>query len=222
VNGSRGQVVDFSGDTPIVRLLSGKVIRVEPHSWSVSEDGRVRAEVAQLPLRLAWAITIHKSQGMSLDSAEIDLSRAFTPGMGYVALSRVRSIEGLYLQGINRMALTMHPQIHTFDGQLRTASAELEAVTEDIADDMAPVSQKSSSFMVDEELFEKLKQWRFERAVADHVAPYMIAHNAALTAIASSPPRTAQQLIALPGFGTRKVDSYGSDILDIVSQHLES
>src|SRR6202042_2636847 len=98
---------------------------VEPHSWSLSEDGRVRAEVSQLPLRLAWAITIHKSQGMSLDAAQIDLSRAFTPGMGYVALSRVRSLDGLYLQGLNNMALVMHPLIHDFDAYLRQSSAEL-------------------------------------------------------------------------------------------------
>ena len=87
VNGSRGQVIDFENGVPVVQLLNGRKIKVEPHSWSLSEDGKMRAEISQLPLRLAWAITIHKSQGMSLDAAEIDLSRAFTPGMGYVALS---------------------------------------------------------------------------------------------------------------------------------------
>src|ERR1019366_4262614 len=101
----------------------------EPHSWTLVEDDRTRAEVVQLPLRLAWAITIHKSQGMSLDAAEIDLSKTFTPGMGYVALSRVRSLDGLYLQGLNRMALNMHPQVHDFDSQLRDASARLALTT---------------------------------------------------------------------------------------------
>jgi len=66
VNGSRGQVVAFQGSTPVVALANGRTIYVEPHSWSLTEDGKVRAEVSQLPLRLAWAITIHKSQGMSL------------------------------------------------------------------------------------------------------------------------------------------------------------
>ena len=84
VNGTRGMVADFVDDMPLVVTTGGKEILVEPHSWSLEEDGRVKAEVTQLPLRLAWAITIHKSQGMSLDAAEIDLSRSFTPGMGYV------------------------------------------------------------------------------------------------------------------------------------------
>nr|MBP9739017.1 AAA family ATPase [Candidatus Saccharibacteria bacterium] len=83
VNGTRGQVVSFKDHLPIVQLNSGgRLVKVEPHSWSLEEDGKKRAEVSQLPLRLAWAITIHKSQGMSLDSAQIDLSRSFTPGMG--------------------------------------------------------------------------------------------------------------------------------------------
>jgi ATP-dependent DNA helicase PIF1 len=218
VNGSRGRVIGFSGDVPLVELLGGKTIRVESHSWNLSEDGRVRAEVAQLPLRLAWAITIHKSQGMSLDAAEIDLSRAFTPGMGYVALSRVRSLDGLYLQGINRMALTMHPEIYEFDVRLRKASSNLEAQTEDI-EEIRPEEKQTTTRAVDDALFEKLKNWRYQRALTDKVAPYMIAHNAALTAIAAAPPKTPQQLLALPGFGARKVESYGADILAIVLAH---
>lgn len=126
VNGSRGKIKKFSksGD-PVVKLKSGRSILVERHSWKMKQDEVVLAEVEQHPLRLAWAITIHKSQGMSLDSAEVDLSKAFTPGMGYVALSRVRSLDGLYLQGINEMALTMHPGIYDFDLELRKLSEGL-------------------------------------------------------------------------------------------------
>ena len=62
-----------------------------------------------MPLRLAWAITVHKSQGMSLDAAVIDLSRAFEYGQGYVALSRVRELVGLHLLGLNERALRVHP-----------------------------------------------------------------------------------------------------------------
>jgi ATP-dependent DNA helicase PIF1 len=221
VNGSRGQVIDFKGNTPVVELLSGRIIRVESHSWSLSEDGRIRAEVAQLPLRLAWAITIHKSQGMSLDAAEIDLSRAFTPGMGYVALSRVRSLDGLYLQGINRVALMMHPEIHAYDIRLRQASAVVEEQTEDIADEVVS-PPKTSADLIDDILLNKLKQWRYDRAAVDQVPPYIIAHNAALIAVAMAPPKTPQQLLALPGFGSRKVEVYGSDILAIVTEHQES
>ena len=76
----------------------------------MEEEGKVLARVEQMPLRLAWAITVHKSQGMSLDAAEIDLSRAFVPGQGYVALSRLRNLVGLSLCGFNDMALAMHPR----------------------------------------------------------------------------------------------------------------
>ncbi len=219
VNGSRGQVIGFEDDgTPIVQLLNGRKIYVEPHSWSLSEDGRVRAEVSQLPLRLAWAITIHKSQGMSLDAAEIDLSRAFTPGMGYVALSRVRSLDGLYLQGINAMALTMHSQIHDLDRQLRQLSTHLADDTDDIAEEIiAPKAEANAN--VDQELLAKLKTWRLQRAQTDSVPAYIIAHNTTLEAAAAAAPTTPQQLLALPGFGSRKVETYGPDILAVILSH---
>jgi ATP-dependent DNA helicase PIF1 len=217
VNGSRGQVIEFDDDTPVVRLLNGREIYVEPHTWSLSEDGRIRAEISQLPLRLAWAITIHKSQGMSLDAAEIDLSRAFTPGMGYVALSRVRSLQGLYLQGINQMALLMHPQIHDLDSQLRAASMTLSQDTLDITDEV--VAAKSPVPIVDEQLFEKLRGWRLKRAQVEKLPPYIIAHDKALSAVAAGKPITPQQLLAVPGFGPKKVETYGPEILAIVSSH---
>lgn len=216
VNGSRGQVIDFDDDMPVVQLANGKTIDVTPHSWSLNEDGRVRAEVSQLPLRLAWAITIHKSQGMSLDAAEIDLSKAFTPGMGYVALSRVRSLEGLYLQGVNRMALSMHPQIYDLDEQLRFASGKLASTTDDIGEEEV---KAAVSGIVDEILYKKLTQWRFQRAQTDKIPAFMIAHNTALSAVAAQAPTTPQQLTAIPGFGAKKVDTYGSDIIAIVVAH---
>lgn len=124
VNGSRGRVIGFNKKTryPIVQMESGRKILVEEHTWKMKEDDHVVAEVDQIPLRLAWAITIHKSQGMSLDAALIDLSKAFTPGMGYVALSRVRSLNGLYLEGINELALVMHGEIYDLDAELRMES----------------------------------------------------------------------------------------------------
>lgn len=220
VNGSRGIVVGFSGDKPIVELLTGRTIYVEPHNWTVNEDGKVKAEVSQLPLRLAWAITIHKSQGMSLDAAEVDLSKAFTPGMGYVALSRVRSLDGLYLQGVNRVAFTMHPEIFSFDEALRRASAEIADATDDIEDEQL-TSGGEVVVEVDDELLEKLKAWRLERARKDGVAPFMIAHNTTLLALAATPPKTSGQLLGTPGFGPRKAETYGADILAITAEYAE-
>ncbi len=219
VNGSRGQVIGFKNGSPVVKLNDkNRTIQVEPHSWSLSEDGRVRAEVSQLPLRLAWAITIHKSQGMSLDAAEIDLARAFTPGMGYVALSRVRSLDGLYLLGINNMALAMHPVIYEFDVMLRQASDALANNTEDVTDEVE-AKIATDSMPVDEALLKKLKQWRLQRATAESMPAYIVAHDSVLSEIAQRKPAAAQQLLALKGFGPRKLEAYGDDILKIVSTH---
>lgn len=220
VNGSRGIVKGFSGDKPIVELLTGRTIYVEPHNWTINEDGKVKAEVSQLPLRLAWAITIHKSQGMSLDAAEVDLSKAFTPGMGYVALSRVRSLDGLYLQGVNRVAFTMHPEIFSFDEALRRASAEIADTTDDIDEEQLNASAETI-IDVNDELLDELKAWRLARARADGLAPFMIAHNTTLLALAATPPKTPGQLLGIPGFGPKKAETYGADILAITAPHAQ-
>ncbi len=112
VNGSMGTIIEFeSDDMPVVELKDGKRVKIKSDSWKIEEDGKVKAELQQLPLKLAWAITIHKSQGMTLDEAEIDLSRAFSFGMGYVALSRLRSISGLYLKGVHSNAFAVSESV---------------------------------------------------------------------------------------------------------------
>jgi ATP-dependent exoDNAse (exonuclease V) alpha subunit len=221
VNGSRGKVVGFSKETgrPLVKLQrGGRIITVEPHSWSLNEDGKTRAEVSQLPLRLAWAITIHKSQGMSLDGAEIDLSRSFTPGMGYVALSRVRSLDGVYLGGINNMALRMHPDIFEFDRSLLSASHGLAQITDDF-DEAEESQNQAEDAEVDKLLLDTLKTWRRQRAAADSVPAYIVAHDSALEALATHQPTSPQQLLAVKGFGKNKLDQYGNEILAIMADH---
>jgi hypothetical protein len=221
VNGSRGQVVGFSRGLPVVRLLNGRTVTVDMHSWSLSEDGKVRAEISQLPLRLAWAITIHKSQGMSLDAAEIDLSRAFTTGMGYVALSRVRSLDGLYLHGMNPTAMLMHPHMDEFDAILRHHSARLAEATDDIADMEIQQQTETQAIAVDPVLYQKLKVWRLSRAKNDGVAPFMVAHDKTLQGVSVAKPSSTQQLLGLPGFGPRKVEQYGDDIIKIIITHTQ-
>lgn len=123
VNGTLGKVSGYSfNGSPIVKTRSGSTIVAEPMDWTLEEDGKVRAKITQVPLRLAWAITVHKSQGMSLDSAVMDLSQAFEYGQGYVALSRVRTLSGLYLLGLNRRALEVHPDALERDAQFRAES----------------------------------------------------------------------------------------------------
>ena len=131
VNGTLGRVEGWSpAGWPQIRLSryggagSGKLIEAEPEEWRIEDGNRVLAQITQVPLRLAWAMTVHKSQGMSLDAAVMDLSGAFEYGQGYVALSRVRTLEGLFLLGFNERALAVHPQILARDQAFRAASAQ--------------------------------------------------------------------------------------------------
>jgi ATP-dependent DNA helicase PIF1 len=125
-NGSLGTVIDFEKDThyPLVALHSGRTITMTPETWELRDGDKKRASITQIPLRLAWAITVHKSQGMTLDAARVDLRRAVVEGMGYVALSRVRNLQNLSLVGINRMALQISPEALEIDKHLRTKSEQ--------------------------------------------------------------------------------------------------
>lgn len=126
VNGTLGEVKEFNkySGNPIVKTRDGKLVEVELMDWAVEENGKVRAKITQLPLRLAWAITVHKSQGMSLDEAVMDLTDVFEFGQGYVALSRVRRLSGLYLLGYNARAFQVHPSVLTKDLSFRAQSDE--------------------------------------------------------------------------------------------------
>ena len=124
VNGTTGEVVGFSRETkmPIIQIRSGRKIEATTDTWAIDVDGHALASIHQLPLRLAWAMTVHKSQGMSLDAAYIDLAQAFAFGQGYVALSRVRTLSGLYLGGLNARALDVDPNVLSHDITFRAAS----------------------------------------------------------------------------------------------------
>lgn len=123
-NGSLGQVVDFNqAGLPIVKLNDGRKIEVRPAEWYLEDgEGKKLATIKQIPLKLAWAITVHKSQGMTLDAARIDLSNAFVEGIGYVALSRTRSIKNLSLIGWSNRASRVSTEALTLEGDLREAS----------------------------------------------------------------------------------------------------
>lgn len=126
VNGSIGVIEGFVDGYPAVRFSDGETVVMRPDVWEMKDGEYVLASVSQVPLRCAWAITIHKSQGMSLENAVMDLSRTFAPGMGYVALSRVESFDGLYLQGINDRAYLVSEEATRLDGMLRERSKQAE------------------------------------------------------------------------------------------------
>lgn len=124
VNGTLGRIVRFDGEDgyPVIETTDDRELKIVPTSWGVEENGKVVAEITQVPLRLAWAITVHKSQGMSLDAAEIDLRNAFAYGQGYVALSRVRTLAGMKVLGLNANSLLVDAKIIQADVRFRAES----------------------------------------------------------------------------------------------------
>ena len=124
INGTLGKIIRFTEENlPVVEIFSGRKIIADMEDWAVEdEEGNVKASVRQIPLRLAWALTVHKSQGMTLDAAEIDLSKTFEVGQGYVALSRIKSIEGLRLMGLNDVALQVDERVLKIDKEMRDLS----------------------------------------------------------------------------------------------------
>lgn len=128
-NGKMGVVKDLEDDLITVQYEPGEEIRVEREKWknirytvNVDSDKLEEDELgsfSQFPLRLAWAITIHKSQGLTFDKAIIDAGEAFAPGQVYVALSRCSSLEGLVLKSrLKNRALLTDPRVSSFAGQL--------------------------------------------------------------------------------------------------------
>ena len=113
-NGSQGIVIGFNEDGfPMVKFLNGYQGVISPHIWTSEQNKKV--SIAQIPLILAWALTIHKSQGASIDLAEIDVGNSiFACGQTYVALSRVRSLEGLYLKDFNYMKIKVNRKVQEF------------------------------------------------------------------------------------------------------------
>lgn len=196
INGTTGVVIDFSKDEkqlPIVKLSNGYVIKVEYEDWAIENDkGKVQAKISQIPLKLAWAITIHKSQGMTLDAAQIDLSKTFEVGQGYVALSRIKNIEGLKLMGFNEKALSVDPLILSIDPRIKQASKKAADNIE--AQDEKQLEMINLSYierlggLVDQKAINKEreeldKEPKIEEKVANHIKTKNLIESSATLAI---------------------------------------
>lgn len=134
-NGSQGEVIgfvneaqfelgimridDFSADSfPVVKLFSdNSYVLASPVEWTIEETNEesgekdILASAWQVPLKLSYALTIHKAQGCTFDYVNLDMSDVFQKNMGYVALSRVSSLNGLWLKGFNDISLLVDDNI---------------------------------------------------------------------------------------------------------------
>ncbi len=233
VNGSRGRVVGFDelSNEPIIALHDRKKpLVLSRYTWEINEGQRTVAEFSQYPLRLAWAITIHKSQGMSLDEAEIDLSRSFEAGMGYVALSRLRGLEGLYLRGINEFALAVAPEVIDIDEQLRKNSKQIIKAIEILDDKQIDIIIKANIARrgtidtaedYDEGTYQQLREWRTKKATRNKMPSYIVLADKTLKEIAHHQPKNEKELAKIKGIGPQKLEDYGKEICDILTTNRE-
>ncbi|MFZ2303561.1 MAG: AAA family ATPase [Minisyncoccia bacterium] len=190
VNGTLGVVVSCSEmEDPVILTGAGKRIVIPRASWKIEEDGKVKAEILQYPLRLAWAITVHKSQGMSLDAVEVDLSKSFEPGMGYVALSRVRSLEGLTILGMNDTALRVHDEVRELDETFKQVSREAR-------EELKKMDKKDLA-KAQEEFLARSRPPKKEKKLATHKATEaLIVEKKSLAEIAEAREMTMETIVS--------------------------
>lgn len=117
-NGSRGVVVGFDGDIPIVKFLNGVTMAIIHKTWTIEENCEPIFMFTQIPLKVAFAVSSHKVQGITIDYAEVDLANIFEFGQAYVALSRCRTLEGLSILHLNKECFKAHPRVIDFYNSL--------------------------------------------------------------------------------------------------------
>ncbi|MDR3079123.1 MAG: AAA family ATPase [Rickettsiales bacterium] len=137
INGSVGVVTGFSAKKsyPLVDFGNAREFLVVPETWEISsfsyETGELEviATMTQIPLALAWAMTVHKSQGMTIDRIECDLRNSFAEGQVYVALSRARSLEGIFIRSLDPRKLMVNRKIVEFYRAATTGKGRAQAVS---------------------------------------------------------------------------------------------
>lgn len=166
VNGTLGTVQGFNDKGfPSIKTLDGKFITAEAENWSIIDDGgKTLASYTQIPVRLAWAITVHKCQGMTLDAAEIDLSKTFEKGQGYVALSRLKKLDNLKLYGFNETALEVDRLAAKADIRFQELSNSIDSdFTISELEDVAPIFIKKCGGLTNKKEIEKERIKKKER-----------------------------------------------------------
>lgn len=250
INGTLGEVCYLWKDKIKVRIAdTGVTIDVEPMEWENiryqldETDKTVHSttigKFKQYPVRPAWAITIHKSQGLTFDRAIIDARAAFSPGQAYVALSRCRSLEGIVLSSPLRASAFMTDT--TIDDFLQSRLADARALASEVSfvpfdydrskDRPEPkignkVASRPSVGIgktegISTKLVAALKSWRLEKAHELNIPAFYILSNKVLDNIAAYLPHTQEELLEVPGIGPAKAEGYGAAILKIVQENCD-
>ena len=236
INGTLGEVEEVSDDSIRVRL-SGKdnIVKVEPTAWENiryhmnEETHQIEStkigSFMQYPIKPAWAITIHKSQGLTFDKAVIDAHEAFSPGQAYVALSRCRSLDGMVLSEklTQRAIITdsivdeyMNGAVQDIDALARNINFEpfdYDRTTKEIT-----VAKNANGHVtvVNTNVFDALKEWRTQVASVAGVPAYVVMYDRTLAELANALPERTSELDSIHGLGPVKIEKYGQALLDVI------
>lgn len=230
-NGTIGRVSELD-DYTIMVIVDGREIVVERSSWenieyTLNEEiHQVREEVVgtfkQFPLKPAWAITVHKSQGLTFDNVVIDLPHTFESGQAYVAFSRCRTLEGIVLKRkVNPNTFFVDPKIEHFYNSIST---DLNLLAEKVSyvpfewPDDAP--EEAPPAMIDTALANTLKEWRLNESRSKRLAAFQVLTNRSLNEIATRKPKNMEELASVYGVGLSTISKYGEDILRIVKESI--
>ncbi|XP_076645770.1 pif1 DNA helicase [Halictus rubicundus] len=128
VNGARGVITKFQNSTPVVQFKSGTQYSAKLETWSLKTAAGSIIHRKQIPLKLAWAFSIHKSQGLTLDCVEMCLGRVFNAGQSYVALSRAQSLQSLRVLDFNSQQVWAHSDVLVFYKKFRRNVQDMELI----------------------------------------------------------------------------------------------
>lgn len=226
-NGTIGQVSELDDNT-ITVIVDNQEIVVERCSWenieyNLKEDiHQIQEEVVgtfkQFPLKPAWAITVHKSQGLTFDNAVIDLPHTFESGQAYVAFSRCRTLEGIVLRRkVNPNTFFVEKAIVDFYNRLETNIDKIAEKVSYVPFEWENDAEEDNVATIDSQLAEALKNWRLEKSRSMNIRAFQILTNHALNGVATVKPRNLEQLSNINGVGLSTVSRFGEEIIRIVN-----
>ena len=236
INGMLGEVEEVSDDSIRVRL-SGKdnIVKVEPTAWENiryhmnEETHQIEStkigSFMQYPIKPAWAITIHKSQGLTFDKAVIDAHEAFSPGQAYVALSRCRSLDGMVLSEklTQRAIITdsivdeyMNGAVQDIDALARNINFEPFDYDRTTKETTVAKNANGHATVVNTNVFDALKEWRTQVASVAGVPAYVVMYDRTLAELANALPERTSELDSIHGLGPVKIEKYGQALLDVI------